>query len=303
VSEGELEALEQQVAKQETASAQAVAEYRPVIPGRIDDLESPAAEILRQLPGVVQVEELVRCEKPTHRIIHLRDWHFVPRVSYALDMNGVYGRVLDEAEFDRLYRRLLLEVELVQSEEMAILRCLIQHHGLKRVYGEGFSPSELSAYRERISVLKSIEAEHIPRIRHQLAEVQDILKTATGERRKEAQAIESKLQKMLAEHKALLLEMGGAGRLLISGELEDVLPLDEAEALDQANPIAADGSVEHDPSKIEARHDAQVQLLMKGQPVALIVLGGAHDLSKSVRRHGGCEYLRMTTKWFSEIEE
>jgi hypothetical protein len=48
--------------------------YVPKVNGRIDDLSTPAAEILRQLPGVAKVEVLVAAKKPTHRVIHLADW-------------------------------------------------------------------------------------------------------------------------------------------------------------------------------------------------------------------------------------
>ena len=60
-----------------------------------------------------------------------------------------------------------------------------------------------------------------------------------------------------------------------------------------------------DPQKIEARHDAQVRAMMKEGPVAVIILGGAHDLSGGIQRHSGdrCEYLRVTTKRFKEISE
>jgi hypothetical protein len=35
---------------------------------------------------------------------------------------------------------------------------------------------------------------------------------------------------------------------------------------------------------------------------ALVILGGAHDLTESVRRHGGsCEYLRVTTTRYREV--
>ena len=98
--------------------------------------------------------------------------------------------------------------------------------------------------------------------------------------------------------------MGAAGRLLISGELEDVLPLEDADALKKAKPISPSGGVKLDPVKIEALHGAQVKVALKETQVAVIVLGGAHDPSESVRRIGGnCEYLRVTTKRYREIGE
>ena len=109
---------------------------------------------------------------------------------------------------------------------------------------------------------------------------------------------------MLDDHKHRLLEMGAAGRLLISGELEDVLPLEDADALEKAKPISPSGDIRLDLGKIEARHNAQVKTVLKEGQVAVIVLGGSHDLSASVRRLGGdCEYLRVTTKRFRGIGE
>ena len=154
-------------------------------------------------------------------------------------------------------------------------------------------------------MLKAMDQEQVPKVRNQLEEVRKLIEGATGERKEKAQEIEKQLVAMLDEHKERLLEMGAAGRLLISGELEDVLPLEDAEALANAKPISPSGGVKLDPVKIEARHDAQVKALMKEGPVAVIVLGGAHDLSSSVQRLGGgnCEYLRVTPKRFREIGE
>lgn len=95
------------------------------------------ADTLHGLPGVHRVEIGVAVTKPTGRIIHLRDWHYVPRDLYALDLRAS-ARGLTDDEIDRRYREFLLEVELVQLEQMALLRCLIRHHGLKRSSPKGF---------------------------------------------------------------------------------------------------------------------------------------------------------------------
>ena len=174
---------------------------------------------------------------------------------------------------------------------------------MKKVFSEGFSPNELDAYREKIAVLRSMEQEQIPEVRRQLEGVRKVLESATEERKEKAEAIEKELVTMLDDHKHRLLEMGATGRLLIAGELEEVLPLEDAEALEKASPIMPSGGVKLDPVKVEARHDAQVQLAMKEGPVAVIVLGGSHDLTGSIQRLGGgnCEYLRVTTKSYREI--
>jgi hypothetical protein len=303
--ENRIPKLKKQIAEQEIEAAKAVANYHPANKTRIDDLDAQVVDLLRQLPGVVHVEVAVAAAKPTCRIVHLRDWHYVPKDLFAIDIKQAHGRELTDDEIDRLHQELLLEVELVQLEQMALLRCLIKHHGLKKVFSEGFSPNELKAYRERIAVLRSMDKEQVPQVRKQLEEVRKLLEGATGEKKEKAEAIESQLVTMLDEHKHRLLEMGASGRLLIAGEFEDVLALEDADALEKAKPISPSGKVKFDPVKVEARHDAQVKLVLKEGPVAVIVLGGANDLTGSIRRLGGgnCEYLRVTTKRFKELAE
>ena len=120
--------LKQLVAEEEIVSAQAVAGYLPKNTARIDDLDSQVADLLRQLPGVVEVEIAVAADKPTCRIIHLRDWHYVPKDLFAIDMRQAHGRELTDDEIDRLHQELLLEVQAVQLEQTAVLRCLIRQH-------------------------------------------------------------------------------------------------------------------------------------------------------------------------------
>jgi len=302
-------ALRAAVAAQAKEAAQTVSSYRPFSNARIDDLQAPVNELLRGLPGVVEVEAKVRAENPTTRIIHLRDWHFVPRDLYAVDLRQAVGRKLSPEEIDRLHQELRLEVEIVQSEQLAILRCLIKHHGLKRLYAEGLTAEGLPVYQEKIAVLRDMEREQIPSLRKQLAEVQELIRgmeqagRANTERHEAAKEIERKIQTMLGEHKNRLVEMGAAGRLLIAGEIDEVLPLDDANLLDAANPVRPDGSVQPDPERVRTREDAQVKAILRRGGVAVIVLGGAHDLSASVRsaRPERSEYLRVTTKRFREI--
>jgi len=49
----------------------------------------------------------------------------------------------------------------------------------------------------------------------------------------------------------------------------------------------------------EPRQDAQVRAIIEGGPLALVILGGAHDLTDNVRKLAGRagEYVRVTTRW------
>jgi hypothetical protein len=75
-----------------------------------------------------------------------------------------------------------------------------------------------------------------------------------------------------------------------------VLPLDDAELFDAAGPDLANGKLAFDPLKVAARQDAMVQRALATAHVAVIVLGGSHDLTDSVRGivGEGCEYIRVT---------
>lgn len=50
-------------------------------------------------------------------------------------------------------------------EQIALLRCLIRHHGLKTFFCEGLTPGELSNYCETVAVLREMEQKDIPRIK------------------------------------------------------------------------------------------------------------------------------------------
>jgi hypothetical protein len=117
--------LRRLVEQQEKESAEAFAAYTPKTQGRLDDLAVPAGPLLRQLLGVVKVEIGVRADKPTHRIVHLLDYHVAPADLYTIDLRQAAGRPLSEEKGGRLHEELCLEVEAVQLEQIALLRCLI----------------------------------------------------------------------------------------------------------------------------------------------------------------------------------
>src|SRR5262245_38735371 len=77
--------LEAQLEQVEGETEKAVADYQPTTADRIDDLTISAASLLKQLPGVAKVEALLSPEKPTARIVHIADWHFVGRELHDLE--------------------------------------------------------------------------------------------------------------------------------------------------------------------------------------------------------------------------
>jgi hypothetical protein len=128
-----VEALRQEVEQARAAPDPADA-YTPQATGSVADLRTETDALLRQLPGVVEVEVLVACPKPAHRVIHLRDWHWVDRDTLATEWAHDLGRSLPPEELDRRYEEALWQVELVQRELLTVLRCLVRHHGLNPMH-------------------------------------------------------------------------------------------------------------------------------------------------------------------------
>jgi hypothetical protein len=123
--------LQDVVASQRVFYKKAIDEYVPKVLGTIDDLAVPAAEILRKLPGVASVEQPLKPAKVSDRLVHLRDWHFITKEWFAKDTGLSAGKPLTDNDLDLRYQEFLLQVELVQMEHLAILRCLIRHHGVR----------------------------------------------------------------------------------------------------------------------------------------------------------------------------
>jgi hypothetical protein len=147
--------LRGRVEKERAAATEAVEKYQPQDKGRVDDLGRPVANLVRQLPGVVNVEVVPAEGKPARRLIHLRDWHHVPRDLFALELGG-QGAVTEE-EIDLRYQEHLLQVELVQLEHLALLRCLARRHGLRRVHIEGMTPEGVNNFREMVGALRQVK--------------------------------------------------------------------------------------------------------------------------------------------------
>lgn len=93
-------------------------------------------------------------------------------------------------------------------------------------------------------------------------------------------------------HREDLLQIGAAGRLLLAGEIDEVLPLEDHAAWRAANPINP-GKVEIDKGTNEQRERAMVRRLLKTER-AVIVVGAAHDLRKQIP--AGTKYRVVNVK-------
>jgi hypothetical protein len=300
--------LQERIDQEKVAAKDAVSRYAPTAPGKIDNLTTPAAELLQSLPFVAAVEVAQRSRRPTCRIFQLRDYHFVPRDLFNMEVLALMGRTPSAEEGEHLYQEHLLQVELVQAQQTALLRCLAKHHGLKTVHIERLTAEGVPEFKTRIAALKEAEP-HQDELRRQLADVQALLKQMADsgkegtERYAKAKEIEREFAGLLEQHRLELLELGAVARLLVAGELQRVLPLDDAKLLDAAKPRFHNGQMVPNHAANTAHQDAMAKALLKAGPVAVAVLGGSHDLTDALNRQGaaGLEYLRVSVRAYKDL--
>jgi hypothetical protein len=183
----------------------------------------------------------------------------------------------------------VLQVELVRLEQEHILRCLVKHHGLRRVLAEGVTPTT----REKLDAV-------LAALRETDQQIAALLKNHADVRGKSAE-VDNGVDDLVRDHRTRLLEFGAVGELAMNKELE-VVPLDDDALHAAENPVRPDGMVKRDPEKRRARNDGHVQAALASGPVSLLIQG-SHNLTPNVQKlgSGSVEYLRVTTKRYSEF--
>ncbi|MEQ8852785.1 hypothetical protein [Gimesia sp.] len=231
---------------------------------------------LRKLPSVYSVTSKPTKPKPKQIVIHLLNWHYVSKEDFAADLSDLSDGKLSEAEIDKRYLEFLNDVESVQKEQKQILRYLIKHHKVRSVYMEGLTEKNLSAFNSFIKTLREFE----------VPEGDGTFDLFFKE-----------------QYRRDLLQMGAPAQLLINRQLKSVLPLENAEAFEAANPVGKDGKIQIDEKAEEKREDEMIKILLKGQGIKVIVLGGGHDLSDCLKRMklDSVQYLRLSSKGYQRI--
>lgn len=120
----------------------------------INDLSSPAEDVLKSLPSVVSVKVVPAKIEPKRRIIHLLNWHFVPFKQFSIDLNGFREEPLAEDELFDEFQTFRDEVQAVQDEQEKLLRKLIRNHKLQKLYCEGLTVEETDACKTLLATLK-----------------------------------------------------------------------------------------------------------------------------------------------------
>jgi hypothetical protein len=184
-----------------------------------------AGHTLADLPHVASVEG-APAPRAERTVVHLRDWHLVPRGPFDKDVKPAADRDLSKDELDRLYAEHLDAVEKVQKQLDAILRRLgARHRGLP-VYVEGLTDDGVTVFKLKATALSDVGAEQIPEARRSLAEVR-------GMNGPKAAELAKQYEELIARHRAESLELG-AVLGPCAEELVEVRALDDAEALKAA---------------------------------------------------------------------
>ena len=121
--------------------------------------------------------------------------------------------------------------------------------------------------------------------------------------KEDAGRLAERLEAVERQHHCDLLQLGAAGRLLMEGKIQAVSPLEDVTSYEAADPVSGDGAIVLDRGRIEARQTAQAKRLLAGGKFALIVLGGAHDLSDNLDRlsEGKAEYIGVVMQRWQEF--
>lgn len=244
------------------------------IPTDFNDLSSPAVDVLKSLPSVVSVEVVPAKIEPKRRIIHLLNWHFVPFEQFSTDLNGLREEPLSEDELFDEFQSFRDDVQAVQDEQEKLLRELTRNHKLQKLYCEGLTVEETEDYKKFLATLKK----HGERVNEGDTDIDRLLRW---------------------QYKNDLLMVGTPGKLMMAGQLDQVLPTETEKSIKDGAPFDAKGNVKLDADKIEKREDVIVEHLLKGESVVFVILGGAHDLSNNIP--DDCEYIRVATKKYNEI--
>jgi hypothetical protein len=193
----------------------------------------------------------------TREVIHVCDWHYLPRDVFAADLQTSADYSGDE--IGRHYEQHLDDVEAVQAEQIKQLRGLIRQHGLKRIWVEGLTEDDMPAFRALVSLLKHS-----------------------------------------TENRELRLRVGVPGQLLASGELAEVLPLDEEETHRAANPLKEGHDVKSAVANAVREKMMSQRIIAESELVSVLVLGAAHDLAGQFAGHK-VQYTRVMPNRVKEL--
>ncbi|HEV3338926.1 MAG TPA: hypothetical protein VG125_01175 [Pirellulales bacterium] len=210
-------------------------------------------EAMEQVEGVSRVERLVSPRWPTCRIIHIADYRWLTHDDFEADLREQDPDATD-ADIDGKYEATLATVREVQANQLRLIHWLAKEQGVRTVYLEGLNAGNWTAYMAMISWISRGSLDP--------------------------------------------MRVGAAGQAILAGDIETVAPAEEESPHRAADPLtvlAGEGVVLgalEGPAN-DAREEAIARRLAASGPLAVVVLGQGHDLSRHVEKLGNCEYLKV----------
>lgn len=233
------------------------------------------------------------CGRSPVHIIHVANWHWIPKESFAIDLRQSEPDLTD-AQIDEKYMTFLDDLEFLQKVQSIRIRNEATKHnfqlGKRAAFYEGVTPDNLKAFAEANSRVKRV---------HQL---ESELNSYDGDETAKAEEIRQKLRKLILELREERLQLGAVGQLIREGSFDSVLPLESTATLDAANPVTSEGKIQFDTAAVKAREVEMARRIAVGDPVAIVLLGGDHDLTEALKTTGRpFTYERIETPAYKEL--
>jgi hypothetical protein len=209
--------------------------------------------------------------RPPTKIIHVKNWHWVPKRDFAIGLQQSNPYLTGE-ELERRYATFLDDVEELQREQVILIRELAMQHVLRSAFYEGVTPDNMPSFE-----LAERRATRLHKLEGQLKDLGDD---------PEVNRVRRELMQLIQELRHEVLQLGAIGTLIREGSLESVIPLESTATIEAANPITADGHMRANPAAMKAREDEMVRRILVGGPIAIVVLGGDHDLTEALKTTG-----------------
>ena len=231
---------------------------------------------LNTLSEVASVALPLDAPDPELTVIHLLDWHYIPRDLYEAELRTRAGEVGEE-QIESRYQRFVHEVAAVKGDQTAVLRHL-ERHGVRAVYQEGLTPEEALSFAETSRSVAAIDRETlVDSVKRSERLLED--PNATNE----AAELHAIAMLALEQYDADELTVGAAGVLFADGSLIEVRPLEESEELTAADPRRMDGTAALDEAGQQRRDEAIVRrLLACPEPVAVVTIRVEHKALSSL---------------------
>lgn len=242
--------------------------------------QHPRSELERRIRAYPEVSHVQSNgglgSPPTRQLIHILNYHYLPPETFRADLLAADAS-LSDVEIESEFASFLDEVELLQQEQVQVLRRLITEQGIRHVYLEGLTEENRDRFLESIEQMRAFER-NLP-------------------------AGDSGIELLLLdEHRQQTLLVGAVGRLLLAGDRFEVHAADDEGAYAAANPVA-DGTVRLDLDAQAKREQRMAERLgADGHNLAVLICGGAHDLGEELNPPGAeVEYIRVTTKKYADL--